>query len=48
MSTRYVVIQVTSMYSIYDTLQDRVLEERIHSKASAEQRILDIGQEYYE
>jgi hypothetical protein len=48
MTSRYMVVQIDGKYAIYDTLQDTVLEMGIHSKGSAEQRIMDIGQEYYD
>jgi hypothetical protein len=48
MTSRYVVVEVGGKYAIYDTLQDTLLEMGIHSKGAAEQRIMDIGQEYYD
>jgi hypothetical protein len=48
LTARYIVVEVQGTYVIYDTLADAILEGNIHSKSSAEQRILDIGQEFYE
>jgi hypothetical protein len=48
MTRRYVVVEVGGKYAIYDTLQDTVVEMEIHSQGAAEQRIMDIGQEYYD